>query len=139
MKKITSLALAILLMLTAAGCGTSNAPAQSSSAAGSTSAVTASEAPAPEDAQPEGYPAKTIDWLVPVNAGAAVDLHVRALDNAVSLGGNTSVTNMAGANQTLGITEAYHRPTDGYTIVSSDFAGLVIQPNTCLLYTSRRV
>ena len=130
MKKITSLALAILLMLTAAGCGTSNAPAQSSSAAGSTSAAPASEAPAPEDAQPEGYPAKTIDWLVPVNAGAAVDLHVRALDNAVSLGGNTSVTNMAGANQTLGITEAYHRPADGYTIVSSAFAGLVIQPNT---------
>lgn len=107
MKKITSLALAILLMLTAAGCGMSNAPTQSSSAAGSTSAAPASEAPAPEapaseGAQPEGYPAKTIDWLVPVNAGAAVDLHVRALDNAVSLGGNTSVTNMAGANQTLG-------------------------------------
>lgn len=84
---------------------------------------------APEKAE-SAFPEKNIDWLVPVAAGAPVDLHVRALDNALDFGSTTSVTNMPGANQVLGITEGFSRPADGYTIVSSAYAGLVIQPAT---------
>ena len=128
MKKITSLALAILLMLTAAGCGTSNAPAQSSSAAGSTSAVTASEAPAPEDAQPEGYPAKTIEFIVPAAAGASLDLYTRAINEALDLGTPLQITNMAGGSQTIGLMELGTRKADGYSMGITAFAGMVIQP-----------
>lgn len=128
MKKLTSLFLASAMALTLVACGGGNTP---------TPAPTQSTAPAPTASAtvekaglPEGYPSQTIDWLVPVAAGAAVDLHVRALDQAVKLGANTSITNMPGANQTLGLTEAYNRESNGYTIASSAFAGLVIQPNT---------
>lgn len=114
MKKLISLTIALLMMLALVGCGSNDA-----------------KNPTNDNTDPlTGYPSQTIDWLVPVAAGAAVDLHVRALDSAVDFGGNTSVTNMAGANQTLGITEAFNRKADGYTIISSAFAGLVIQPNT---------
>lgn len=82
-----------------------------------------------EDGRPAGYPKKTIEVLLPVNAGASLDLHFRALEAAMDLGGPVAIVNMAGASQTLGVTEASTRPGDGYNVVCSAFAGLVIQPH----------
>ena len=81
------------------------------------------------DGRPAGYPKKTIEVILPVNAGAALDLHFRALESAIDLGGPVAIINMGGASQTLGITEASKRPGNGYNIVCSAFAGLVIQPH----------
>ncbi|MBL7007093.1 MAG: tripartite tricarboxylate transporter substrate binding protein [Spirochaetia bacterium] len=82
-----------------------------------------------EDGKPAGYPAKTIEVLLPVNAGASLDLHFRALEASMDLGGPVAIINMGGASQTLGITQAASRPGNGYNIACSAFAGLVIQPH----------
>ena len=82
-----------------------------------------------EDGRPAGFPKKTIEVLLPVKAGASLDLHFRALEAAMDLGGPVAIVNMGGASQTLGITEASTRPGDGYNIACSAFAGLVIQPH----------
>jgi len=82
-----------------------------------------------DDGRPAGFPKKTIEVLLPVKAGASLDLHFRALEAAMDLGGPVAIVNMGGASQTLGITEASTRPGDGYNIACSAFAGLVIQPH----------
>lgn len=79
--------------------------------------------------QPEGYPANTIEVLLPIGAGAALDLHFRALEAAMDVGGPIAIVNMKGASQTLGVTEASTKDADGYNIGCSAFAGLVIQPH----------
>lgn len=90
------------------------------------------ETEAPQDttvAQPDGYPSKTVKVLLPIGAGASLDLHFRALEGAMDIGGPVAIINMPGASQTLGVTEASTKPGDGYFIGCSAFAGLVIQPN----------
>jgi tripartite-type tricarboxylate transporter receptor subunit TctC len=97
-----------------------------------TTEAPAVEEPAEEDVmvqQPDGYPSKTIEVVLPVGAGAALDLHFRALEAAMDLGGPVAIINMGGASQTLGVTNASTRKGDGYNIVCSAFAGLVIQPH----------
>ncbi len=82
-----------------------------------------------EDGRPAGYPEKTIEVLLPVKAGASLDLHFRALEAAMDVGGPVAIINMGGASQTLGVTEASNRPGNGYNVACSAFAGLVIQPH----------
>lgn len=78
--------------------------------------------------QPEGYPDKAINWIVPVAAGAAVDLPTRALADVLDLGQPVVVENIAGASQTLGTAEAAARAADGYTLLTMANACLITQP-----------
>lgn len=80
-------------------------------------------------AQPDGYPSQTIEVILPIGAGASLDLHFRALEAAMDLGGAVAIINMPGASQVTGVTEMSKRDGDGYNIGASAFAGLVIQPN----------
>ena len=73
-------------------------------------------------AQPAGYPAKPITYVVPYPAGGAADVFARAL--AVELGkriGQTVIVdNRAGANGNVGSSYvAKTAPADGYTADSS--------------------
>ena len=81
-------------------------------------------------AKPDGYPKKTISWIVPVAAGAPTDLASRQLADALqnALGVSIAVENVTGGQQTIGINEALSRPADGYTIFSLANAGLITQP-----------
>lgn len=79
--------------------------------------------------QPEGYPDKAIDLLIPAPAGAAMDLAARALESAVNLGTKSiSITNMAGASNTIGTAEAFSRDADGYTILMANLSAQICQP-----------
>ncbi len=126
-KKIVCGALSLAMALSLAACGggrSTSTPAPSAPATVESAPAATPEAPA----LPDGYPSKNIDWLVPVAAGASLDLHIRALDQIVDFGSTTSVTNMVGASQVLGLTELLSREADGYTIGCSAFAGSIIQP-----------
>ena len=139
---ITLIACIIAFTLVLAGCETkSETPSpemtkETTQAAEPTQKTEETQAPTEETSDedmmveaPEGYPSKTIEVILPVKAGAALDLHFRALEAAMDLGGPVAIINMGGASQTLGVTEASTRPGDGYNIVCSAFAGLVIQPH----------
>lgn len=83
----------------------------------------------PTVSQPEGYPKKTISWIVPAAAGATIDLPTRALTDILDLGGTIVVENIAGASQTLGAAEAANRGGDGYTLLTGANAWGLIQPS----------
>lgn len=135
MKRLMTLIACILVItLVMAGCATkSEEPTQEVTEKPAEAEKTAEkEETAEEDMMveaPDGYPEKTIEVLLPVGAGAALDLHFRALEAAMDLGGPVAIVNMGGASQTLGVTEASTRTGDGYNILCSAFAGLVIQPH----------
>lgn len=136
MKKSQILALVLCFVMLLTACGTTapaatNPPAApttpvdnagSADNAGSTSADTGV-------AQPAGYPTKNISWIVPAAAGAAIDLPTRALIDALDVGANVVVENLAGASQTIGALEASVRPADGYTLLTGANAWGIIQPN----------
>ena len=94
-----------------------------------TSTTEATEAP--EDTtvpQPEGYPSKTIEFIVPAPAGANLDLITRSLNEVLDLGTPLQITNMGGGSQTIGMMELATRDGDGYSMGIVAFAGGVIQP-----------
>lgn len=132
-KKLTAALLAAGLLVGLAACAPEEpAPTDTPPAASAPEAAT----PAPEDTpepagaqQPEGYPSKTITWIVPAAAGATIDLPTRALADSLDLGGSIVVENIAGASQTLGATEAVNRGGDGYTLLTGANAWGLIQPN----------
>lgn len=128
MKKSRSMALLLALILLLAGCADSGSPsaAPEGSPAGAQSQDPQQEGEVPK---PEGYPSKNISWIVPTAAGSAVDLPVRALVDALTLGTNIVVENIEGASQTIGALEASIRPADGYTLLAGANAWAIIQPN----------
>lgn len=81
-----------------------------------------------EAAKPAGYPERTIHWISPTAAGAAVDLATRGFINFLDLGVSVVVENIAGGSQTIGATEAITRKADGYTLLSLATAGGITQP-----------
>lgn len=78
--------------------------------------------------KPAGFPAKNINWIAPVAAGAAVDLSTRGLANFVDIGKPIVIENIAGASQTLGTAEALARKADGYTWLTMANACGITQP-----------
>lgn len=130
MKRVTSLILAALMALSLTACGSQSSSAASASAAGSSAAASAAASVAATGAQPEGYPAGNISWIVPAAAGAAIDLPARALIENLDLGGNVVVENIAGATQTIGSAEAAARAADGLTLLSGSNAGMLIKPSS---------
>jgi len=143
-KRIGSILLTTLLVLSLllTGCGQSAAPNQSDNS-GQTTPVASPEpsasgndsgnAPATSDntsevPKPEGYPSKTIHWIVPAAAGAALDLPTRALTDILDLGKSIVVENIAGGSQTIGTAEAVNRGPDGYTLLTMANACGITQP-----------
>ena len=71
-------------------------------------------------AQPAGYPARTLTYVVPYPAGGAADVFARSLAAELSkrIGQTVIVENRAGANGNLGSAYvARTAPADGYTFL----------------------
>lgn len=123
-------ALSLAVLLTTAACGQPAGSEKTGSSlvqSGSTDAQASSEVTG-QVAQPEGYPSKTIEFIVPAAAGGVIDLYTRALTESLDLGTNFKISNVVGGSQTLGLMELAARPGDGYSIGLSALAGLAIQP-----------
>ncbi len=82
------------------------------------------------------YPKKTIEFVVPVAAGAELDLYTRAMLQGADFGVNTVVVNKPGGSQSIGLTEIVMRKGDGYSIGIGGGPGIVVQPlvNDKLIY-----
>jgi len=67
----------------------------------------------------QGYPAKTIKFIVPFPAASATDVVGRVLADAMGkeLGQSIVVDNKAGAQGTIGANEVRQAPADGYTFL----------------------
>lgn len=83
---------------------------------------------AEEVKRPDGYPAKTIEFIVPAGAGAVLDLYTRAFNAELDLGKPLAIRNIAGGSQTIGLMELAGKRADGHSIGICAFAGIVIQP-----------
>ncbi len=77
----------------------------------------------------DGYPKKSIEFLIPAPAGGLVDIAMRSLADIVDFGKPVAVVNRAGAGQSIGLTEVNLNAADGYTITAAGFSGYIIQPN----------
>ncbi len=88
----------------------------------------AAEARAGEVKPPAGYPSRTIDFIVPANAGAVLDLYARAFNEALNLGKPLAIRNMGGGSQTIGLMELAGKPANGHSMGITAFAGVIIQP-----------
>ncbi len=87
-------------------------------------------APAKEiGSKPDNYPTKTIEFIVPAAAGAAIDVPARALLEVLDLGKPVVIVNRAGASQTVGTAEAAIKKPDGYTMVLGANGNFMIQPH----------
>lgn len=88
-------------------------------------------------ASAEWIPEKDITFLVPFGAGDGLDLTTRALVESTNFPVAAVVENITGASGTVGIQEAYARPSDGYTIAMLSVANALSQPilNDTLTYT----
>lgn len=78
----------------------------------------------------EGYPTKTIEFIVPLAPGGSGDTHARALAKALSdeLGTPVAVVNKPGAGATLGLKEIANANPDGYTIGLVPTSPLAVRP-----------
>src|SRR5688500_8266394 len=72
-------------------------------------------------AQPGGYPAKTIRWIVPFSPGGSVDTLARFTGAELSknLGQQVVIDNRTGASGTIGTEVVARAAPDGYTIGSN--------------------
>lgn len=80
--------------------------------------------------QPKPYPIKELKLIVPFPAGGAADNLARPLARALSqaYGQPVVVENRPGANTMIGIRAAAESPSDGYTLLLANEAGLSIAP-----------
>ena len=74
----------------------------------------------------QGYPNRTIRWIVPYAAGGATDLVARLAGDALGniLGQKVIVDNKPGAASTVGIGQLATSAPDGYTMATADNATL---------------
>lgn len=133
---VTACVLAFTLMLGA--CSGSGKPAEEPAAepAQAEPAKTAEDSEA--GAEETGWvPEKDITFLVPFGAGDGLDLTSRALVECTDFPVNTIVENVSGGSGTIGVSEAFSRPADGYTITMLSVANALSQPllNDTLSYT----
>jgi len=79
--------------------------------------------------KPDNYPTKTIEFIVPAPAGAAIDIPSRVLVEILDLGKPVVIVNRPGASQIIGTTQAANAKPDGYTIVLGANGNFMIQPH----------
>jgi tripartite-type tricarboxylate transporter receptor subunit TctC len=82
-------------------------------------------------AQPQGYPVKPIKVIVPVAAGGATDLTARLVGQKMAerLGQAVIIENRPGGNETIGTDAVAKSAPDGYTVLISPPAAIVILPH----------
>ena len=105
-------------------CGGSSASSVASSTATSATASTAAGSAA---AKPDGYPNTSMTLVVGFGAGGDTDLNNRLMAQYVepSFGQSIAVTNMAGSNGSVAMTQYQSTPTDGYTIIGANTSAVV--------------
>lgn len=107
MKKMISAAAAMLLVLSLTACsGSSNEPTVTQAAG---------------EAAGAGYPEKTIQVIVPFNAGSTTDTQFRFIQPYLEkqLGVSLAVVNNGGASGVIGTTGFLQEKADGYTVLFS--------------------
>lgn len=130
MKKAIAFVLTLCMIFALAACGQSAAP-EAPSAPETGDASAAPEAPATGE-----FPSKTISFIIPYAAGDGLDLTCRAMLESIDLPVNTIVENITGASGTIGLQEAFGRPSDGYTVAILSNGPIISQPllNDTLTY-----
>ncbi len=130
-KKLALLLATTLLVGSLAACGSNEkTPAVETNTATPVATPVATEEPdSGTVAKPEGYPTKSIDFIVPAAAGSAMDLPTRVLVEALELGDKpVVVVNSAGGTQTIGTQAVYKAQADGHTLLAVGNGGLMIMP-----------
>ena len=132
MKRETHLAAFLscsILLLALSGCATSSKPApadtQAAPAAQSSAAETETTAKQKLD-----FPTKSINIIVPVDAGGGSDTMARAISAVADkyFGQPVVVVNRGGAGGTVGTTEFMSYPADGYNLLLAHAAIFTTQP-----------
>ena len=92
--------------------------------------TTAGPVLAQQKPDPQNYPARPIRMVLPNTAGSAMDVVTRMMAQRFTevWGQQVIVDNRPGASGIIGLEIAAKAPPDGYTLVFSSSAGLVIQP-----------
>jgi tripartite-type tricarboxylate transporter receptor subunit TctC len=129
MKKWLSVSLAALLILSLTACASTPAAPETSASVEPTEAVAAPVEPA-APAEPAGqeFPKeRAIKIVVPYAAGGGVDISARLLSsNAIeTLDQRIDVVCMDGANGQEGIQFVYNQPSDGYTLLATDYGPFI--------------
>lgn len=133
MKKVVSLVLAVMLILSLAACGGSSGQPQQSGTSQSSESTSASPSQTQTPATPEKpvWPTgNQVELVVPYNAGGDTDLYCRAIANALSekLGITFVVSNVTGAGAMNAAVDVLEGPTDG--------SKFLFGHNTYLAYTA---
>lgn len=125
MKKALALILALTMVFALAACGQTAAPAPEATA----------EATAEIPAE-NSFPENTITFVVPYDAGDGLDLSCRAMLENIDVPVTTLVENISGGSGTIGLSEAFNRGTDGYTVAILSNGPVISQPllNDTLVY-----
>ena len=86
--------------------------------------------PAALTAQPAGYPARPLRFIVPYPPGGGTDVVARVVARALSdeLGQPIVIDNRGGANAIVGTQTAARAPADGYTLLLGVPASLTVNP-----------
>ncbi len=82
----------------------------------------------------QGYPSKSIRWVVPYPAGGGSDFLARTIGQQLStqIGQTVVIENKPGGNTAIGAVDVARSPADGYTILSADNGTMV---NNSALYS----
>lgn len=82
-------------------------------------------------AQPQSYPLKPIKVIVPVAAGGTTDLTARLVSQKMAerLGHAVIIENRPGGNETIGTDAVAKSAPDGYTVLISAPAAIVVLPH----------
>ncbi|MGE4283316.1 MAG: tripartite tricarboxylate transporter substrate binding protein [Clostridia bacterium] len=119
MKKVLTLVLALMLVVSIVGCGnTSTSPEPSTTPSASEGQGSANDTPAKSAAS--DWPKKPIQVIVPYNPGGDSDFNARAYAKRLEkeLGQPVVVSNMAGNGGAVGSRQVKESDPDGYTVLA---------------------
>lgn len=128
MKKILS-CLLVMVMVTALFIGCTGTDEKQVDSGKDNASIDPKPQDSEEQTKPKDFPSKTVEFLVPAPAGAAIDIPTRTLVDLLDLGAAKVVVNRPGASQTVGTAEYVTKPADGYTILTCAPGGLQLQPH----------
>lgn len=135
MKKIFSVAVALLMAASVTACSntsTANPTEGSANEAAKSEEGSGTSAQASGDAEKSGYPEKTIQITIPFNAGSNTDTQMRFIQKYLekALGVSTAIVNNGGASGVIGTTDFINQKADGYTVLFSLPTPTVYKPTT---------
>ena len=115
--RILSLICAVILTLSFAGCST-----KTDNNTGNTTNTTNTDNTGSTEPAESSWPEKTIQIIVPFNAGGDSDFNARTYANYLEdvLGVSVVVVNISGAGGSIGATQVKDSDADGYTLLLGD-------------------